>query len=54
MLTVDDIRARERRLSELSHGLLKERAIICEANDPFLYLERLAYLPALGRSRDGV
>jgi hypothetical protein len=28
---------------------MKERAIIREANDPLLYLERLAYLHALRR-----
>jgi hypothetical protein len=48
MLTIDDIRARERRPGELSRGLKKERAIIREANDPLLYLERLTYLHALG------
>jgi hypothetical protein len=53
MLTIDDIRARERRLGELSRGLMKERAIIREANDPFLYLERLAYLHALGDALAG-
>jgi hypothetical protein len=54
MLTLHDIRARERRLGELSRGLMKERAIIREANDPFLYLERLAYLHALGDALAGV
>jgi hypothetical protein len=54
MLTIHDIRARERRLGELSRGLMKERVIIREAEDPFLYLERLAYLHALGDALAGV
>jgi hypothetical protein len=54
MLTIDDIRAREHRLGELSRGLLKERAIIREANDPLLYLERRYYLVALDDTLAGV
>jgi hypothetical protein len=54
MLTLDDMRARRRRLGERSRGLMKERAIIREANDPLLYLERLAYLHALGDALAGV
>jgi hypothetical protein len=54
MLTIDDIRARERRLGELSRGLMKEQAIIREAEDPFLYLERRYYLVALDDALTGV
>jgi hypothetical protein len=54
MLTIDDIRARECRLGELSRGLMKERAIIREAQDPLLYLAgvgtaRLVLAKTLGR-----
>jgi hypothetical protein len=54
MMTIDDVRGRERRLGELARGLMKERAIIREANDSLLYLERLAYLHALGDALAGV
>jgi hypothetical protein len=54
MLSVDDLRARQERLGELSRELIKERAVIREANDPLLYLERLRYLQALGEAIAGV
>ena len=54
MLTIGDVRARMARLEELSRGLAKERAVIREAEDPLLFLERRKYLCALDDARFGV
>jgi len=54
MLTISDVRARLARLEQLSRGLAKERAVIREAEDPLLYLERRKYLCALEDARFGV
>lgn len=45
MLTIGDLRKRMERLEALSLALAKERAIIREAQDPLLYLERRRYPP---------
>jgi hypothetical protein len=42
------IAARVQRLDMLSRGLACEFSLIREANDPMLYLERKAYLSAVG------
>jgi hypothetical protein len=46
-MTVDDLAARARRLDRLVRGLMKEVVVIREADDPLLYLERLACVEAL-------
>jgi hypothetical protein len=46
-MTVDNLAARARRLDRLALGLMKEVAIIRQADDRLLYLERLAYEEAL-------
>jgi hypothetical protein len=46
-MTVDNLAARARRLDRLALGLMKEGVLIREADDPPLYLERLAYVEAL-------
>jgi hypothetical protein len=46
-MTVDNLEARARRLDLLVRGLMKEVVVIREADDPLLYLERLAYVEAL-------
>jgi hypothetical protein len=45
-MTADSLAARARRLDGLVRGLRKE-VVIREADDPLLYLERLAYVEAL-------
>jgi hypothetical protein len=45
--TVDNLAARARRLDRLALGLRKEVVLIREADDPLLYLERLACVEAL-------
>ena len=42
-MTVDNLAARARRLDRLAMGLMMEGVLIREADDPLLYLERLAY-----------
>lgn len=54
MLDVEDVRKRVARLEELALGLAKERALIREAKDDLLYLERKAYLNATGDALAGV
>jgi hypothetical protein len=46
-MTADNRAARARRLDRLVRGLRKEVVVIGEADDPLLYLERLAYVEAL-------
>jgi hypothetical protein len=46
-ITWEQIEARKRRLERLSRGLMKEAVIVDEHDDPFLRVERLAYLQAL-------
>jgi hypothetical protein len=53
-MTLQAIAARVERLDELSRGLAKELTLIREADDPLLYVERKAYLGALGRVLSGV
>jgi len=53
MLSIDDVRARVRRLERLWKGLAKEKAVIRQAEDPLLYLERRAYLYALDDALHG-
>lgn len=53
-MTITDVRARLTRLETLSQGLARERAIIRQAEDPLLYLERRKYLCALEDARFGV
>jgi hypothetical protein len=45
-MTVDNLTARARRLDRLVQGFTKEVVVIREADDPLLYLERLAYVEA--------
>lgn len=54
MLTADDLKARHRRLGELSRGLMREVAVIREAEDPLLPRERRAYLAALSNALAGI
>jgi hypothetical protein len=53
-MTQQAIAARVRRLDDLGRGLAKELVQIREADDPLLYVERKAYLAALGRILAGV
>jgi hypothetical protein len=46
-MTVDNLAARARRLDRLVRGFMKEAVLIGDADDPLLYLERLAYVEAL-------
>src|SRR5438067_11307201 len=50
-MTREDLRARVRRLDELTRGVMKEVVLIQECEDPLLRNERLAYLDGL---RDAV
>jgi hypothetical protein len=54
MLGVADVRARVRRLEELTRGLAKEVTLWREGNDPLLYLERKGYLNAIQDALAGV
>ena len=47
MIGLPEVLARVRRLDELARGLAREAAVMGEAQDPLLYLERRAYLTAL-------
>ena len=49
-----DMAAPARRLGRLALGLMKEVVLIREADDPLLYLERLAYVEALRGAVDGL
>ena len=53
-MTVDNLAARARRLDRLVLGLMKEVVLIREADDPLLYLERLAYVEALREAVAGL
>jgi hypothetical protein len=53
-MNLQDLRARVRRLDELSRGLAKEVALWRSGDDPLLYLERKAYLVAIRGAVDGV
>jgi hypothetical protein len=46
-ITWEQIEARKKRLNELSRGLAKETVLVDEHDDPFLRVERLAYLKAI-------
>jgi hypothetical protein len=54
VLTADDVRRRMGRLEALARGLAKEIAVVGDADDPLLYLERRAYLLAIGDALAGV
>jgi hypothetical protein len=53
-VTIQGVRARLFRLEELSGELAKECAVIREAQDPLLYLERRKYLCAIADAIAGV
>jgi hypothetical protein len=53
-VTHNQIAARVERLDQLSRGLARQISMIGEANDPMLYLERKAYLSAMGDALQGV
>lgn len=46
-MTIDDVRARTRRLEELVKGLTREVVQTWKCDDPLLYLERKTYLVGL-------
>ena len=48
------ITARKRRLHELGMGLAREIVLIDQLDDPFLFVERRAYLKAIREARAGV
>jgi hypothetical protein len=54
VIELADLKARVRRLDELTRGLAREVAIWKEADDPLLYLERRAYLKAIQDALAGV
>jgi len=54
VIELTDLKARVRRLDELTRGLAREVAIWKEADDPLLYLERRAYLKAIQDALAGV
>jgi hypothetical protein len=49
-----DLKARVRRLDQLSRGLAKEVTLWKACDDPLLYLERKAYLHAIQDALAGV
>ncbi len=53
-MNLSDLRARIRRLDDLSRGLAREVALWKTGNDPLLYLERKAYLGAIQDALAGV
>jgi hypothetical protein len=53
-VTLKQIAACVERLDQLSRGLAREISIVREANDPMLYLERNAYLAAMGDALQGI
>jgi hypothetical protein len=54
VIELADLKARVRRLDELTRGLAREVAIWKQADDPLLYLERRAYLKAIQDALAGV
>jgi hypothetical protein len=54
VIELADLKARVRRLDELTRGLAREVSIWKEADDPLLYLERRAYLKAIQDALAGV
>jgi hypothetical protein len=53
-MTLEDFKARVRRLEKLARGLAKEMTLWKPCNDPLLYVERKAYLKALRHALAGV
>jgi hypothetical protein len=53
-VNLPDLAARCRRLEALTVGLMRECAVIAEADDPLLYLERRAYLAAVRGAVSGL
>jgi hypothetical protein len=53
-VTLNQIAARVQRLDQLSRGLAREISLIRAANDPMLYLERKAYVSAMGDALQGI
>ena len=53
-MNLADLKARVRRLDELSRGLAKEVTLWKASNDPLLYLERKVYLNAIQDALAGV
>jgi hypothetical protein len=53
-MNLADLKARVRRLDQLSRGLAKEVTLWKACNDPLLYLERKAYLHAIQDALAGV
>jgi hypothetical protein len=53
-MTLEDFKARVRRLDNLSRGLAKELTLWKTCNDPLLYLERKTYLKAVRDALAGV
>jgi hypothetical protein len=51
---INDLEARVNRLRELSKGLARERGVMRAGEDPLLYLERRAYVEALGDATAGL
>jgi hypothetical protein len=54
MVSEAGVAARVERLHELSIGLAREVVVIRQGQDPLLYLERKAYLAAIGDAIAGV
>jgi len=53
-MTPKDIAARVERLDELARGLAKELALLSDASDPLLYVERLGYKGTIDKALAGV
>ena len=53
-MTLEDFKARMRRLDALSRGLAKELRQCAQGNDPLLYVERKADLKAVRDALAGV
>jgi hypothetical protein len=53
-VTLATLTARVRRLDQLSRGLARELVNVRKGDDPMLYLERKAYLSALGSALEGI
>src|SRR5262249_20055417 len=54
LMNLADLKARVRRLDELSRGLAKEVTLWKACNDPLLYLERKTYLNGIQDALAGV
>ena len=54
MISVADVAARVKRLDQLTRGLAKEVVIWDQHDDPLLFVERRAYLKAIGDALAGV